>query len=231
MAGHGPGGRDHPRSRGEHGCPHAVLWFIGGSSPLTRGARFGRGPPCRGVRIIPAHAGSTTTHGRSRYRNGDHPRSRGEHSSGNLSAGRGGGSSPLTRGALGCGCGGSRQAGIIPAHAGSTSIWGTAPPSNPDHPRSRGEHRATTLRQCRTAGSSPLTRGARVNVVPRLPRRRIIPAHAGSTSSTVTSPIAAPGSSPLTRGAPWTGLISCRCLRIIPAHAGSTQMLPQSQGQ
>ena len=39
VAGHGPGGRDHPRSRGEHEGRRQNMTVKVGSSPLTRGAR------------------------------------------------------------------------------------------------------------------------------------------------------------------------------------------------
>ena len=51
--------RDHPRSRGEHPPVPPAPSLNPGSSPLTRGAPL---VVCRlggGVRIIPAHAGST----------------------------------------------------------------------------------------------------------------------------------------------------------------------------
>ena len=112
-----------------------------GSSPLTRGAQSLEMPSSEIMRIIPAHAGSTSVsmvaiglipdHPRSRgehtktlvtNRDGlwDHPRSRGEHPTRLAKPTQDLGSSPLTRGAppvpvLPVAC-----FGIIPAHAGST---------------------------------------------------------------------------------------------------------------
>ncbi len=51
--------RDHPRSRGEHGClPPVELWQMG-SSPLARGAHLFIQAQRQERGIIPARAGST----------------------------------------------------------------------------------------------------------------------------------------------------------------------------
>ena len=91
-------------------------------------------------------------------------------------------------------------------------------------------------------GSSPLTRGARIEPLQVRDAGRIIPAHAGSTiRADFKAPIGADhprsrgehllalsgslvqcGSSPLTRGAPGTRCVSEGEPGIIPAHAGST---------
>nr|EEI14216.1 hypothetical protein HMPREF0276_1795 [Corynebacterium accolens ATCC 49725] len=52
---------------------------IWGSSPLTRGALFVLGHQRRGLRLIPAHAGSTEIALPTGVQPGAHPRSRGEH--------------------------------------------------------------------------------------------------------------------------------------------------------
>ena len=72
---------------------------------------------------------------------------------------------------------------IIPAYAGSTRRRRVEEKAEADHPRIRGEHRSILETRSRYCGSSPHTRGAR-------PRRgggflaiRIIPAYAGSTTS------------------------------------------------
>ena len=93
------------------------------------------------------------------------------------------------------------QAGIIPAHAGSTKLGGSLPPhariipahagstvtdeagkeNLGDHPRSRGEHFVGLRLLPRHRGSSPLTRGAPRSAPQTADPSRIIPAHAGST--------------------------------------------------
>ena len=70
----------------------------------------------------------------------DHPRSRGEYRLDTITAERDAGSSPLSRGILGWGCGGSAGAGIIPALAGNTESSHSPPIDRGDHPRSRGEY-------------------------------------------------------------------------------------------
>ncbi len=112
--------RAHPRSRGEHCCLRGRFRRLGGSSPLTRGAR--RGIHCGQPRhrLIPAHAGSTELEEISGLSRGAHPRSRGEHPSSHWMIRSPRGSSPLTRGAHRFFGGLLRHDGLIPAHAGST---------------------------------------------------------------------------------------------------------------
>ena len=111
---------DHPRSRGEHqSAPKPTLSCLG-SSPLTRGARRQSLSTDNTIRIIPAHAGSTSALTRRRGGSSDHPRSRGEHEDDDGRPINDEGSSPLTRGALIVESCGDVSRGIIPAHAGST---------------------------------------------------------------------------------------------------------------
>ena len=193
-----------------------------GSSPLTRGKLVQRERKVCPPGIIPAHAGKTITNTHDRKRSRDHPRSRGENASAASAKLPTEGSSPLTRG--------KRQVrglpgaldGIIPAHAGKT---GNGPPRTVfrwDHPRSRGENILSHATKTLVSGSSPLTRGKLKAVRKQLTLRRIIPAHAGKTSSPVTRTSAVAGSSPLTRGKrsmTWGGDTASG---IIPAHAGKT---------
>ena len=110
-------------------------------------------------------------------------------------------------------------------------------------------------------GSSPLTRGALVELRSKKRKNRLIPAHAGSTSALMPRAsmkaahprsrgehdfedciaVARDGSSPLTRGAHNSTLLSNVHNRLIPAHAGSTikafdfhshyQAHPRSRGE
>ena len=172
---------DHPRSRGEHTSLSSSSSRRPGSSPLTRGALHHRFVFLHRGRIIPAHAGSTTTTSWVRRSTGDHPRSRGEHSSTKNPATPTQGSSPLTRGARISVSRCATPTRIIPAHAGSTPSSVMTGVSMPDHPRSRGEHVHEGFRRMDHQGSSPLTRGAQTLPGARSPRPWIIPAHAGST--------------------------------------------------
>ena len=152
-------------------------------------------------RIIPAYAGSTAING-------------GFHTGVD-------GSSPHTRGAHFEITVDPVQLGIIPAYAGSTQDRDPRAVAISDHPRIRGEHPNNVSHTTRHGGSSPHTRGARRRPVADLPRGRIIPAYAGSTSvscglsgrgrdhprirgeheSSTSRSRPSPGSSPHTRGA------------------------------
>ena len=92
------------------------------------------------ARLIPAHAGSTVLGSRPPGLGWAHPRSRGEHMLKKIRQGPVVGSSPLTRGARFDGVGDGVGAGLIPAHAGSTSALPLRSPERSAHPRSRGEH-------------------------------------------------------------------------------------------
>ena len=113
------------------------------------------------------------------------------------------------------------------------------------YPRSRGENLLLKWRACRSAGSSPLTRGKlRCTGIP-IPGRRLIPAHAGKTKASlkISSRLAAHprsrgknsavpclsypvvGSSPLTRGKPSRRVTFPLTVGLIPAHAGKTSHL------
>ena len=131
---------------------------------------------------------------------------------------------------------------IIPASAGSTSGLEEPCRNNQDHPRIRGEHPDLGALDVFEAGSSPHPRGAPKSLDKESPEIRIIPASAGSTSASTSSPTprgdhprirgehedstfpntSTRGSSPHPRGArPWM-IRSSGGMRIIPASAGST---------
>jgi len=98
---------------------------------------------------------------------GDHPRIRGEHASVAKRMSPVLGSSPHTRGARDRVL--LRRLGerIIPAYAGSTYVNSTYPALAADHPRIRGEHSIVSGATCTMSGSSPHTRGAPEECVPR----------------------------------------------------------------
>ena len=234
---------DHPRIRGEHSGMADSSPTTAGSFPHTRGARTGLADESLPARIIPAYAGSTPVSRSGPGSARDHPRIRGEHveKAGETSLGTG--SSPHTRGAPLVAYAVRGRHGIIPAYAGSThgragELWRRG-----DHPRIRGEHAGSGASGLTSKGSSPHTRGARHRTAAPCARPRIIPAYAGSTSSTTRrrrgtrdhprirgehTTLRYPtdvvrGSSPHTRGAP-RGRPRARALRgIIPAYAGSTR--------
>ena len=112
---------DHPRMRGEHSVSDVDMQGLVGSSPHARGARDNLRVVGRGIGIIPACAGSTSSSTGTESSRGDHPRMRGEHRPGRPQSARRPGSSPHARGARWTRSESSRATGIIPACAGSTS--------------------------------------------------------------------------------------------------------------
>ena len=172
---------DHPRVRGEHRARSPPCTSRVGSSPRARGALGSLGHHLVLVGIIPACAGSTSPTTTPRMSSRDHPRVRGEHQTAGRCRAVSRGSSPRARGAPVRGLPQQQGQWIIPACAGSTATRGTCPCTARDHPRVRGEHRATLCPDPGAGGSSPRARGA-------LPARwegvilgGIIPACAGST--------------------------------------------------
>ena len=234
--------RDHPRIRGEHAIERLATAKPSGSSPHTRGARevANAGRKCAG--IIPAYAGSTAVVDFSITARGDHPRIRGEHRAARSFRRRWRGSSPHTRGARSQQPRRADDGGIIPAYAGSTTVYSMWPRYSRDHPRIRGEHVIGEPVTGERLGSSPHTRGALLAEPSWRPDVRIIPAYAGSTRSCPAPPARyrdhprirgehasccalmdfAVGSSPHTRGARRMLFGLLRPRRIIPAYAGST---------
>ena len=151
---------DHPRIRGEHRMRPVWYSSIPGSSPHTRGAQTpNRRTPSR-LGIIPAYAGSTSSPASPTPSAPDHPRIRGEHDCSIYFTNFPTGSSPHTRGARVRLVGDHALFWIIPAYAGSTSLWSARSSRAPDHPRIRGEHDIRFATLAGNYGSSPHTRGA-----------------------------------------------------------------------
>ena len=233
----------HPRSRGENSPTRLRNGRCPGSSPLTRGKPRWSAPTTRSSRLIPAHAGKTERVKRGHFRPPAHPRSRGENYSSSSACRSDEGSSPLTRGKPQRAKMPREIPRLIPAHAGKTQVPVRCKPNMWAHPRSRGENTQPGGGQWFGQGSSPLTRGKPdlQSICDALDR--LIPAHAGKTSSrpcTRSACAAHPrsrgensavqpidpkcvGSSPLTRGKRLhvAGLTIPH--RLIPAHAGKTR--------
>ena len=110
----------HPRSRGENAQVRAVVVRHLGSSPLTRGKPTGRRESSCTRGLIPAHAGKTARNWTPSVESWAHPRSRGENAPNEGYEAKVSGSSPLTRGKLGCPILRVARGGLIPAHAGKT---------------------------------------------------------------------------------------------------------------
>ena len=132
--------------------------------------------------------------------------------------------------------------GLIPAHAGKTERWCPLNSTLRAHPRSRGENGQPVVDLIINVGSSPLTRGKRLDRSDHGTDSGLIPAHAGKTSTPLaglqrarahprsrgenslrhTSRCLQWGSSPLTRGKQATERECIETYRLIPAHAGKT---------
>ena len=173
--------RAHPRSRGENISHSRRYSSHAGSSPLTRGKLTCTIRCARCIGLIPAHAGKTQSGPIPAGRSGAHPRSRGE----NVDLPQPNtpltGSSPLTRGKRGSRESLPQSVGLIPAHAGKTSIANVDCDVVEAHPRSRGENGGPRAASRSPNGSSPLTRGKHLLRGHRNCRQRLIPAHAGKT--------------------------------------------------
>ena len=169
---------------GEHRSIVGIGVACQGSSPHVRGARRPRQPGIRPNGIIPACAGSTQVRLRRRPWTEDHPRMCGEHRSGFNALFVLTGSSPHVRGALDSGVNQVERTGIIPACAGSTKLMAAREIMLRDHPRMCGEHRRVGRDRAPLRGSSPHVRGAHPSIVASIAVTGIIPACAGSTSST-----------------------------------------------
>ena len=111
------------------------------------------------------------------------------------------------------------------------------------HPRSRGEHAASTIEQAQARGSSPLARGTYHRHAVHSRRRRLIPARAGNMSRASAARVfmaAHPrsrgehvqgergaglhgGSSPLARGTSAAPIFRAWLPRLIPARAGNIE--------
>ena len=213
----------HPRSRRENDLTEPIMELMPGSSPLTRGKPMTM-PLCPALmRLIPAHAGKTQCKSLIFCARSAHPRSRGENPVGAGPRRRGLGSSPLTRGKHLRWRGSQPGAALIPAHAGKTTTPTPAATYEPAHPRSRGENGRGGARMPVRWGSSPLTRGKRVDAVSVCVESGLIPAHAGKTPALVTMDEIWKGSSPLTRGKRGAARVADAAHGLIPAHAGKTR--------
>ena len=208
--------------------------------PSTRGLQGTR------RRIIPAHAGQTTSGLPGSVTSSDHPRACGANVEMHASLGSHVGSSPRMRGKLICRFCRRCRMRIIPAHAGQTTRTTSCPARYPDHPRACGANLGKIGSLFGSFGSSPRMRGKRrPRPCPRTPVR-IIPAHAGQTSGSrwgldgnadhpracgANAPVHVAardpaGSSPRMRGKPVRSRRLRARRRIIPAHAGQTNSVP-----
>ena len=131
---------DHPRVCGEHAVRWPLPGIAAGSSPRMRGAHVELFVRSLVLGIIPAYAGSTCWSPSWCRRGWDHPRVCGEHNTAVTAMCGVSGSSPRMRGAPRDALGDRVAHGIIPAYAGSTTVWRGGYSMRRDHPRVCGEH-------------------------------------------------------------------------------------------
>ena len=133
----------------------------------------------------------------------------------------GGGSSPLTRGKPTPAVLRPAAFGLIPAHAGKTTVPEIVVVTVRAHPRSRGENHDAARTSRRLQGSSPLTRGKPGRECGgRLGRAH--PRSRGENRTFNPTGISCRGSSPLTRGKLAAHRFAELAHGLIPAHAGRT---------
>ena len=219
-----------------------------GSSPRMRG-KPADAPTSTGLlRIIPAHAGQTSSTRRSRFCSSDHPRACGANVFLSIVVFEQIGSSPRMRGKPRLGEHSHTGERIIPAHAGQTAETMNGPVPVSDHPRACGANEGEEATGAPPPGSSPRMRGKRRSPRASTTETRIIPAHAGQTEENTVFrgavsdhpracganktneliTLGADGSSPRMRGklGDIGGVAAER--RIIPAHAGQTRPRPRT---
>ena len=192
-------------------------------------------------RFIPAYAGNARCLCSQRTPAPVHPRIRGERRVRRPAADLCGGSSPHTRGTRGQHHSASDGLRFIPAYAGNALGRIDQPEDGPVHPRIRGERHLELNMNNIELGSSPHTRGTRIDADRYRPNTRFIPAYAGNASSACGQRSCSPvhprirgerevlkkrvlvidGSSPHTRGTPEPTTRLRSEVRFIPAYAGN----------
>ena len=213
-----------------------------GSSPRLRGTRCPTGSRPTAARFIPAPAGNTAQPMPKPGSPTVHPRACGEHWAGGLDGQEHTGSSPRLRGTRRPASRRAAPPRFIPAPAGNTNPASRSIRVVSVHPRACGEHGFRDAGDTKGGGSSPRLRGTLSGRVPRIVRRRFIPAPAGNTHQRLVracecsvhpracgehqSPTATAGSSigssPRLRGTHVHRRDFDLILRFIPAPAGNT---------
>ena len=233
---------DHPRACGANCGTLPIALAMSGSSPRMRGKLLLIEPEYLASRIIPAHAGQTSSRNSYGHHYSDHPRACGA----NLNPRRlffsTTGSSPRMRGKRRRRDEAVKNLRIIPAHAGQTVGSLEQFQIDSDHPRACGANQGVVKDVFVLDGSSPRMRGKRSGAWNSFKSIRIIPAHAGQTECGTRArgrrtdhPRACGanrwninvfrvslGSSPRMRGKRKVDVDSLYHRRIIPAHAGQT---------
>ena len=180
--------RAHPRACGENTVYMFRAARTCGSSPRVRGKRNRNGNRAWSPGLIPARAGKTPPAPSSAPAPRAHPRACGENLERTSAPGTVRGSSPRVRGKpvpL------TRPLGLlrlIPARAGKTRAPHPHRGAQPAHPRACGENYVHLVNALARGGSSPRVRGKLDPRPPPHQPNRLIPARAGKTPGSSTSP-------------------------------------------
>ena len=180
---------DHPRACGANGVWGTFNIRGHGSSPRMRGKPTDKFLIDIPVRIIPAHAGQTSTPSSLSNHCSDHPRACGANVSSDGMLSRCTGSSPRMRGKLVSRHAVDADVRIIPAHAGQTEQKALPHIFATDHPRACGANTIAFGEFFVGSGSSPRMRGKQTGSPDLADSVRIIPAHAGQTGSNESYPM------------------------------------------
>ncbi len=199
-------GTVHPRLRGELWLAESVHRQFNGSSPLTRGTQHYSDCTRHRRRFIPAYAGNSVDFLPGALKIPVHPRLRGELPNRMTAPGycrrfipayAGNSYSlqieepsiavhPRLRGELGYDSKNIMHwLRFIPAYAGNSIKAAVSASKQTVHPRLRGELKLTVLTLRSETGSSPLTRGTRLEDYEEGVECRFIPAYAGNSCFSV----------------------------------------------
>ncbi len=234
--------RAHPRACGENDALSRFRGDVSGSSPRMRGKHSQRGIERTDNRLIPAHAGKTRGEAGRSGKAPAHPRACGENRHRTKTVTPMLGSSPRMRGKHRAITEHTHKAGLIPAHAGKTTLFAPVKGSEEAHPRACGENSSASSVWLGQWGSSPRMRGKLTRTSWRRISSGLIPAHAGKTGerrhmrfvgrahpracgeniAPALDDITVAGSSPRMRGKRHRVAFTPYASRLIPAHAGKT---------
>ena len=178
---------DHPRACGELGQAAGKTYDEAGSSPRMRGTHQRHSPAIPDCRIIPAHAGNSSSLRRRMSVSSDHPRACGELVPSRSLTSSIDGSSPRMRGTPCCAPRDQALCRIIPAHAGNSASQPARWRCRSDHPRACGELGRRCTQHHDPIGSSPRMRGTLGSETFKVAHGRIIPAHAGNSHEQTVS--------------------------------------------
>ncbi len=172
----------HPRMRGKHRLAPMIRDTPCGSSPHARETPAGRARRSAIPRLIPACAGNTSERSHGPSARTAHPRMRGKHRSCRAGSCRKYGSSPHARETLNDFRLKTGRHRLIPACAGNTVSAREVRGEHPAHPRMRGKHGESAMRERPIIGSSPHARETLRLDVSTTSHPRLIPACAGNTA-------------------------------------------------